>query len=103
MRLVHQPGPPIRILFSDLLHFWAPTPPWSMIVPHNLVFCDFTENTGTDQIANRNLIRFAAMLRSDLNDQIPRNDRIARGLYFFENVAHGLLAVAVLAGLGDHL
>src|SRR6267154_1941479 len=59
--LVHQPGAPVRILFANHLHFGAPTPTGSVIVPLNFIFADF-----------------------------------------FENIAHGLLAVGILASFGGH-
>src|SRR3989454_3023591 len=57
VRFVHQPGPPIRILFADQLHFGTPAPARPVIVPLNLIFGDFTEDPGTHQVAHGNLIR----------------------------------------------
>src|ERR1700692_4101815 len=71
VRLVHQPCAPVRIRFVDHLHFGTATPARPVIVPLNLVFGDFAENTGADQVAHHNLIRFASMLSANLNDEIP--------------------------------
>src|SRR6266403_791011 len=102
-RLVHQPSGPVRILFVDHLHFGTPAPASPVIVPLNLVFGDFAEDTRADQVAYGNLIRFAAVLSANLHDEIPDKDSIARRLDLFENIAHGLLAIGVFAGLGRHL
>src|SRR2546422_5374047 len=46
---------------------------------------------------------FRSVLSANLNDEIPDKDSIARRLDLFENIAHGLLAIGVFAGLGRHL
>src|SRR5882762_8540261 len=79
--LLHQPGAPVRILFADPLHFGTPAPARSVIVPLHLVFGDVAENTGADQVAHGNLIRFAAMLSANLNDEVAAKDSVARGLH----------------------
>src|SRR5580704_5484002 len=97
VRLVHQPSTPVRIRFADHLHFGSPAPAGTVIVPLNLIFADFAENTGADQVAHRNLIRFATMLSTNLNDEILSMNGIARRLHLFEHVAHGLFAIGILA------
>src|SRR5882762_2154929 len=81
VRLVHQPGAPVRILFADHLHFGTPPPARPVIVPLHLVFGEVAENTGADQVAHSDLIRFAAMLSANLNDEAPAKDSVARGLH----------------------
>jgi hypothetical protein len=49
------------------------------------------------------MIRFAAMLSANLNDEVAAKDSVARGLHLFEHVAHGLLAIGVFARFGRHL
>src|SRR6266403_5024960 len=93
VRLVHQPGAPVRILFANHLHFGTTAPARSMIVPFNFVLGDFAEDTGAHQIAHGNLVRFTAVLRANLNDELPCNDCITRRLDLFENIAHGFFAV----------
>src|SRR5258708_13838328 len=46
VRLGHQPGSPVRILFADHLHFRTPAPPRPIILPLNLTFFDFAQNPG---------------------------------------------------------
>src|SRR6266481_3017678 len=74
VRLVHQPGAPVRILLANHLHFGTPAPARPVIVPLNLVFGDVAESTGADQFAHGNLIRLAAVLSANLNDEIPAKD-----------------------------
>ena len=50
----------------------------------------------------RNLVGFAAVLRSDLHDYFVLEHGVARGLGFFEDIPHRLLDIDVLAGIGRH-
>src|SRR3984957_1717751 len=103
IRLVHQPGAPVRVLLADLLYFRTSAPTWPMIVPGDFVFADVSQGATADEIAYRDLVRLAAVLRANLHDQILGLHGIARGLGFLENISHGLFAVAVFARIGDHL
>src|SRR5215468_11201705 len=61
VRFRHEPGSPIGVLLPDHFHFRAPAPTWSVVVPFNLILADFAQDLGTYQIANRDLVGFAAM------------------------------------------
>src|SRR6266700_3117088 len=50
----------------------------------------------------RNLVGFAAVLRSDLHDYFVQEHGVACGLGFFEDISHRLLDIGVLAGIGRH-
>src|SRR5213082_1401553 len=43
--LGHQPGAPVRVLFTNHLYFGAPAPAWSMIIPLNLVLTNISKDT----------------------------------------------------------
>src|SRR6202044_2541227 len=43
IRLVHQPGAPVRSLLADLLYFRTSAPTRPMIVPGNFVFADVSQ------------------------------------------------------------
>jgi len=73
-----------------------------VIVPNNLVFGHVAQNFGTNQVASSHLIRFTAMLCPHLNDEISSQDRVAGRLGLFENIAHRLFNVGVLAGFHRH-
>src|SRR5436305_5614618 len=95
--LGHQPGAPVRVLFTNHLYFGAPAPAWSMIIPLNLVLTNISKDTRANQVARGKLIRFAAVLRANLRDEIPGNNGIASPLDFLENISHGLFAIGILA------
>jgi len=54
------------------------TPPRPVIIPLDLILGHFAERAGLNEIVHSDLIRLAAMLGSDLNDQIPGQHRIAQ-------------------------
>src|SRR5207245_5680281 len=62
VRLVHQPGAPVRILFANHLHFGTPAPARPVIVPLNFVLGDSATNIGTNHVEHVNQIWFAAVL-----------------------------------------
>src|SRR5215469_17182373 len=101
-RFGEQPLTPIRVLLADLLHLRAPTPAWSMIVPHNFHFADVSESAAPSQLLRGPLIRLTAMLSSDLHDRPCLNHRITPSLGFRQHIAHRLLDVGLLTYLGRH-
>src|ERR1041384_3808512 len=99
IRLGHQPGAPIGVLFANHFDFGTPAPARPMIIPLNLILGDIAEDAGADQVARGKLIRFASLWRTNRGDQIPCNYGIACRLDLFENVAQGFFTVGVFPRL----
>src|SRR4029079_14029337 len=97
--LGHQPLLPIGVRFSNLLHLGTTAPAWSVVVPDDLVLAHVAERAAPDDIMSGELVRLTSVLRADLNDGLALLDGITRGFHFAQDIAHGLFAVGVLAGL----
>ena len=103
VRLRHQPRLPVRVLLADLLHLGTAAPARAVVVPHDLVLAHVAEGAAAQDLARGQLVRLAAMLRADLDDEVALLDGVARGLHLLEHVAHRLFAVGVLARLHRRL
>src|SRR5208283_872015 len=101
--LVEEPALPVRIGFAELGDFRASAPARAMIIPDNFNFRDVAEFAAPDQGVSEFLVRLAAMLRANLDDEVAGMHGVAGGFGFREDVAHGLFDVNVLAGFSGEL
>src|SRR5262249_10812573 len=99
-RFFEQPATPVRILFPNLADFRTTAPAWAVVVPNDLDLADLPERAGLDKIADGDLIRFAAMLRSDLRDAFVFEYGVAGGLGLLQVIGHRFFAIAIFASLG---
>src|SRR5207248_3196597 len=69
--LGQEPLAPVRILLADLLNLRATAPARAVVVPNDFDLADVAQRPAPDRLARRPRIKLAAMLRADLDDQVP--------------------------------
>src|SRR5215475_10614411 len=99
--LFEQPATPVSVRLPNLFDLRASAPAWAVIIPNNLDLADLADGAGLDEIADRYLIRLAAMLSADLRDTIVFDYGVAGGFGILKIIGHGFFAVAILARLGN--
>src|SRR5437763_10007187 len=67
--LGHQPGAPVRVLFTNHLYFGAPAPAWSMIIPLNLVLTNI-DRKSTRLNSSHRCISYAVFCLKKKNERI---------------------------------
>src|SRR5262245_39652059 len=74
-----------------------------MVIPYDLDLTDLAERAGLDEIADCDLIWFAAVLSAYLHDAVMLDHLIASGFSLLQIIGHRFFAVAILACLNHEL
>src|SRR5947209_7050701 len=74
--LGQKPLIPVCILFPDLLHLGTAAPAGAVIVPDDLHLADITESATSCYVMGSDLVRFAPVLGSNLNNSLSLNHGI---------------------------